>query len=220
MIRDRFHWLKRAPAAAFIFILVFVSTPSLAQNPVPPPALEAPPYQWPRSHNYDVQHYRIELSFDWTKQSVAGETTITFQPFSGDVKEIEIDAGAMTIESVKLASGGALKYRYADNEKLHVALDRAYPAGRDVSITIGYTATPKQGLTFITPTEADPARPYQIWSQGEARTNHYWFPCYDYPNGKASSELIATVDEKFQVISNGVLIGAQRNAANKTKTWH
>ena len=222
MIRVRFLRIRPARIAALVLILILALSTfsSIAQNPSPPSqAPEAPPYQWPRSHNYDVQHYRIGLSFDWTTQSVTGETTITFQPFAADLKEIEIDAGDMTIKSVTLAGGAALKYRYVDNEKLYVALDRAYPAGRDVSIAISYAATPKQGLTFIAPTAEDPTRPYQIWSQGEARTNHYWFPCYDYPNDKATSELLATADEKFQVISNGSLIGVQRDAANKTKTW-
>jgi len=213
--------MRPARFAALVLILGLSTFSSVAQNPDPPSqAPGPPPYQWPRSHNYDVQHYRIALSFDWTKQSVNGETTITFQPFGAKFREIEIDAGDMTIKSVKLVGGAALTYRYENKEKLYVALDRAYPAGRDVSIAIGYSATPSQGLTFIAPTEADPARPYQIWTQGEARTNHYWFPCYDYPNDKATSELLATADEKFQVISNGALIGVQRDAAAKTKTWH
>ena len=221
MIHVRFLRPKPARAAALILLLALSSFSSVAQNPAPSPqAANAPPYQWARSHNYDVQNYRIALSFDWKTQSVTGETTITFQPFDAGVKEIEVDAGDMTIKSVKLAGGVALKYRYVDNEKLYITLDRAYAAGQDASIAIGYAATPKQGLTFITPTAADPTRPYQIWSQGEARTNHYWFPCYDYPNDKATSELLATTDEKFQVISNGSLIGVQRDASARAKTWH
>jgi len=219
MFKSRSYGIRPARVAALIAILLFGSFFSFAQNPsLSSQAPEAPPYQWPRSHNYDVQHYRIELSFDWTKQSVTGETTIRLQPLGADLKEVEVDAGDMTIKSVKLASGVALKYRYEDNEKLYVTLDRAYPAGQDVSIAISYTATPKQGLTFITPSEADPTRPNQIWSQGEARTNHYWFPCYDYPNDKATSEVIATVDQKYRVISNGSLVGTTRNGANST--WH
>jgi aminopeptidase N len=220
MITFRLLPMKASRFAALVLIIGLSNFSSVAQNPAPPSqALEAPPYQWPRSHNYDVQHYRIALSFDWTKQSVTGETTITFQPFGADVREIEIDAGDMTIQAVKLASGAPLKFRYENKEKLYVTLDRSYPLARDVSIVISYAATPKQGLTFITPTESDPARPYQIWSQGEARTNHYWFPCYDYPNDKATSELVATVDERFQVVSNGSLIGVKPNAAARTKTW-
>lgn len=218
MNRFRLKHICLARVTSLIFILVLPSI-LFAQNPMPAPPLEPPPYQWPRSHNYDVQNYRIELSFDWTKQSVTGETTITFQPFESNMKEIEVDAGDMTIKSVKLTGGAPLKYRYVDNEKLYVTLDRSYPVGVDISVAISYAATPKRGLAFITPTETDPTRPYQIWSQGEARTNHYWFPCYDYPNDKATSELVATVDEKFQVISNGSLIGVKPNPAAKTKTW-
>jgi len=211
--------LKRVP---FILILILTldSFSTIAQSQASSQTPEEPPYQWPRSHNYDVQHYRIALSFDWSKQSIAGETTITFRPFGTGVRDIEIDAGDMTIKSVKLAEGPELKYRYVDNEKLYVALDRPAPPDRDLSVVIVYSATPKQGLTFITPTEADPTRPHQIWTQGEARTNHYWFPCYDAPNDKATSELVATADEKYQVISNGSLVGVQRDTVNKTKTWH
>jgi aminopeptidase N len=215
----RSHLIKPIASIGWVSFLVVSSALSLAQNAVPPPRLEAPPYQWARSHNYDVQHYRIVVSFDWSAKSISGETTITFQPQAPDFKEIELDAGEMTIKSIKTASGVELNHRYIDNEKLYVTLDRSYPEKHDVTITISYSATPKQGLTFITPTETDSKKPWQIWSQGEARTNHYWFPCYDYPNDKATSELIATVDEKYQVISNGALIGVQRDPTNKTRTW-
>src|SRR5215510_9267252 len=150
MTRFRLPYLCSAQVASLIFILVFPSI-LFSQNQAPAPALAPPPYQWPRSHNYDVQNYRIELSFDWAKQSVAGETTITFKPFQSNVTEIEVDAGDMTIKTVKLAGGAALKYRYVDNEKLYVTLDRSYPTGADVSVAISYAARPKHGLTFITP---------------------------------------------------------------------
>src|ERR1044071_9374364 len=107
---------KPSRFVSLILVLVLASFTSFAQNAATPPAPVPPPYQWPRSHNYDVQNYRIELSFDWTKQSISGETTITFQPFESDVKEIEVDAGDMTIRSVKLAGGALLKYRYDDKE--------------------------------------------------------------------------------------------------------
>ncbi|HVG20486.1 MAG TPA: M1 family aminopeptidase [Blastocatellia bacterium] len=220
MNQPRFELLKSARALVLAFALALSSLSSFAQAPAPATSPEAPPYQWPRSHDYDVQHYRIAVSFDWAKQSVAGETTITLKPFKGGVKEIEIDAGDMTINSVKLAGGGPLKFRHENNEKLYVALDRAYAPGADVSIAINYKATPGKGLVFITPTEDDPTRPHQIWSQGESQDNHYWFPCYDYPNDKATTELIATVDQNYQVISNGVLVSSQLDPAKKTRTFH
>ncbi|HEU4389519.1 MAG TPA: M1 family aminopeptidase [Blastocatellia bacterium] len=167
-----------------------------------------------------MQHYKTALSFDWTQKSIAGETTITFRPFGSDVAEIQLDAGEMTIASVKLLSGLPLKFRYEKNEELFVTLDHVYPAEQDVSVIISYSATPKKGLTFIAGTESEPNLPNQIWSQGETGFNHYWFPCYDYPNDKATSELIATAEDKYQVISNGVLVDVRPDTIHKTRTWH
>ncbi len=220
MTQPRHNLFRFTRALALAFLLVAAPLGGWAQAPAPAKAPEAPPYQWPRSHDYDVQHYKIALSFDWVKRSVTGETTITFRPFKDGLTELEIDAGHMQIKSVKLASGNALKYRYEGDEKLYVTLDHGYNPAQDVAVVIDYTATPTQGLTFITPSEADPTRPYQIWSQGEAKTNHYWFPCYDYPNDKATSEMIATVEDKYQVVSNGELVGVTSDAGKKTKTWH
>ncbi|HLG17989.1 MAG TPA: M1 family aminopeptidase [Blastocatellia bacterium] len=214
----------RLPKAASTFLLactlIFTQLSGLAQVQFGGEKPEAPPYQWPRSHDYDVQHYRIAVSFDWAKKSVAGETTITLRPLKNNFGEVELDAGDMTINSVALAQGKTLTFRYENNEKLLVALDKPYPAGADVAIKINYAATPRRGLTFIVPTDADPTRPHQIWSQGETQTNHYWFPCYDYPNDKATTEMVATVEYKYQVISNGQLLNVAPNAAKKTKTWH
>jgi aminopeptidase N len=206
-----------------VIIALVLTTHTLsvfAQSPAP--ELPAPPVQWPRSHNYDVQHYRIKVSFDWKEKSVTGETTITLKPFQNDLSEVELDAGQMNITGVKLAHGTPLKFRYVNHQKLFVTLDKKYPANRNLAITVNYVAKPvnSQALAFITPTDTDKSRPYQIWSQGEAQTNHYWFPCYDYPNDKATSELIATVEDRYQVISNGKLIRVQTHAANKTKTFH
>src|SRR5262249_35012946 len=156
----------------------------------------------------------IDVSFDWQKRSVRGNVTITFRPFQNGLHEVEFDAGDMTIHSVKLASGAPLNFRYEHKEELYVVLDREYPAGADISIAIDYTATPSKGLTFVTPSEADPGQPYQIWTEGQPENNHYWFPCYDYPNDLATSELITTVDSRFQVLSNGELTEMKSEAGD------
>jgi len=211
-------FFKRASLLASFLALALLAgaapVPALAQAP------EAPPVKWPRSHDYDVQHYRIAVSFDLSRKSVAGETTIAFRPFKNDFKEVVIDAGDMKINSVRLARGGALEFRYVNHEKLVVALDRPYSSGSDIAVTIGYSAAPKRGLTFIAPNQSDPDRPRQMWSQGQSEDNHYWFPCYDYPNDFATMEMLATVEDKYQVISNGELIGVQPHPETRTRTWH
>ncbi|HKP11229.1 MAG TPA: M1 family aminopeptidase [Blastocatellia bacterium] len=230
--RDSFSFLLprligRLKLACVVAAAILLSTPALATL-AQAPAPQAPPVQWPRSHDYDVQHYRIEVSFAWGDKTssgqvtgtVFGQTTITLRLFRSDPKEIEVDAGNMQISSVKLEGGAPLKFRYEDKEHLYIAPDRSYPAGAELRVVIAYKATPERGLTFIQPTAEDPSRPYQIWSQGESQDNHYWFPCYDYPNDKATTELIAHVEDGYQVISNGVLVGSAPDPERKTRTWH
>lgn len=196
--------------------IVNAQRPGLPNNQPP----KAPPFQWARSHNFDVQHYKIALSFDWEKRAVNGETTIILRPFEQNFKEMELDAGNMTINSVRLEKGGQLQFRYPDKEHLYITLDRNYAPTDELAITINYSAIPnRRGLTIFTPTAQEPQRRYQIWSQGETTTNHYWFPCYDYPNDKATSEMIVTVEDKYTVISNGRLVEV-RNSGKNMKTWH
>lgn len=194
---------------------VALARPQQAQPQGPP----VPAPNWTRSHDYDVQHYRINVSFDWEQKSVTGETTVTLRPFKSDFRELVLDAGEMTIKSVTLG-GKPLEFKYENNETLRITLDRAYKAGEELSVTIAHTAAPKRGMAFIVPNPDDTTRPNQIWVSGEAESNHYWFPCYDYPNDLATTEMNVTVEDKYVALSNGRLLGVDRDAAKKLATYH
>src|SRR5262249_28573306 len=136
---------------ALALALILGLQPAIAQtratgmNPAP----KAPPVQWPRSHNYHVKHYKIELSIDMPGKSIAGQTIVTLNPFKSDLSEIDLDAGEMKISSVRLATGAPLKFRYEDQEKLYVELGHPYPSGGDVSIAIEASAKQQTGLAFV-----------------------------------------------------------------------
>lgn len=207
-------------------ILVCSLSPVYAQPPAPKSgeavaetAPIPPPIQWPRSHNYDMEHIKLNLAFDWDKEMVIGEATLRLHAFTDGLKEIALDADHFEVEAVTLANGQALNCQ-TTTEELVIKLDRDYKANESLSLTIKYRVQPKQGLTFIKPTANEPLKPYQIWSQGESHTNHCWFPCYDAPNDRATSEIIATVASKYQVISNGELIETQQHQAEGTTTYH
>src|SRR5262245_20349712 len=85
-----FFWLSQLIIA---FLLTVNAAAFTAQTAASAPG--APPVQWPRSHNYDVQHYKIKVRFDWKEKSVTGETTITLKPYPDDLSEVELDAGQM-----------------------------------------------------------------------------------------------------------------------------
>ena len=45
----------------------------------------------------------------------------------------------------------------------------------------------------------------QIWTQNEPDRAHYWFPSYDFPDDKATSEQFITVETGETAIANGEL---------------
>jgi aminopeptidase N len=205
-----------------------VSQQTIAK-PKPQPTPETK-YIPPRS--YDVKHIKLDLRFDWTSETVNGTATIAFAPLRSNLEEVELDATNMTFSSIKLAKGNFLRYSSdSSRQKLSIKLDKAYQPTDTLTVIIDYkTDGPSNaevkpsfagngGLIFIKPAKNSPKNPRQIWSQGEAEFNHYWFPCFDHPNDFATTEMIATVEKPLMVISNGRLVQEKENEDN-TRTFH
>lgn len=188
----------------------------------------------PRILKIDVKHIIIDLQFDWNKKQAYGSSTISFSPLQ-ETNSISLDAGMLSINSISLSNGTLLKYTYDGTDKndaLSITLNRSYNPNEEVKLKIDYhtnwineidpyylSGTNGKGLRFSKPTFNDPIKPKEIWSIGEPESNRYWFPCYDGPNDLRTTEFIATVDKKLQVISNGKLIECKTNTDN-TKTYH
>ncbi|HQU86105.1 MAG TPA: M1 family aminopeptidase [Pyrinomonadaceae bacterium] len=220
--------LFRLPFAAFLFALILnLSTFVSAQMPEQSEIKKLPPVNWVRSRDVDIKHVAIDLKFDWDKESAYGNTIVTLAPFKNTDK-IHLDAAQMQISSVTL-NGKSLKFDYkggTDDNNLEITLDRVYKSGEDVAVKIDYrtayvnkvddaeTAIGSfgRGLRFIKPNADNPNKPMQIWSQGETEFNRYWFPSYDSPNDFRTSELRATVDKKYFVVSNGKLMSKKENS--------
>jgi aminopeptidase N len=193
-----------------------------------------PPVNWIRSRQIDVKHIAIDLKFDWEKESAFGVTTVTLAPFK-DTNKVYLDAASMTINSVKSAAGADLKFSYngeKDGDNLEIMLDRVYKSGENVIVKVDYATNYVnkadadtsigsfgRGLRFIKPTAEEPNKPRQIWSQGESEFNRYWFPSYDSPNDFRTTELRATVQKPFFVVSNGALLETKENA-DGTRTFY
>jgi aminopeptidase N len=170
------------------------------------------------SRLYHVLHYKIAVAIDETHKSVRGTVTTTLTPFVNDFKTVVFDAEAMTIERCYL---GSKEFHFdTDSTTLTIHLDAPYSPKDTLTLSVQYSCTPKRGMTFTGPDSAYPMRHWQFWSQGEDMTNHFWFPCHDFPNEKATSEVIVTVDKKLDVLSNGKLISVKENTKEGTKTFH
>ena len=174
-----------------------------------------------RIRTYDVQHYVLRVNFDRANRIVFGDTTVRLKPLKENFQTIELDAANMRFESVKLDSGNSdLTYKTL-GEKIIITLDKTYSPADTVSVRLKYSTKPQKGVYFIDALKEDDkiVRAAQIWTQGEAEEAHHWFPSYDFPDDKATSEQFITVERGETAIGNGELLETKGNA-DGTKTFH
>ena len=171
-----------------------------------------------RSREFHALHYRLDLTFDHRAKSVSGSVGIRLTPLAGPLDSIVLDAVDMTVHGVRLESGKPLEYANR-SPALTIHLDRTYAYGETLAVRIDYSCHPAKGLYFVY-ADSGGGRHDQIWSQGEDMDNRYWFPCYDYPNDKATSEVIGTVPADWTLLSNGRLAGETRDPKKNTRTFH
>ncbi|MBX2990567.1 MAG: HEAT repeat domain-containing protein [Bacteroidetes bacterium] len=171
------------------------------------------------SREYDVLHYKIEVSFEEEKKKVSGTTTISFVPLKSNLSACTLHAVELDVKSVVLKGRKNLQF-VNSGKQLAISLDRAYGFSDTVTFSVSYSATPKKGMYFLSPDSTNPRRKAQIWTQGEDMDNRHWFPCWDFPNDRATSEVIATVRDSWSLLSNGRLVNVRHDKKNKTKTFH
>jgi aminopeptidase N len=175
------------------------------------------PYHPTRDRYFDVQHIVIDLQVDLQDRSISGRVTHTLSPLSDSLSLLSLDATGLEIHQVSL---GTTELSFdQDEDRLWIELDRIYGFEDTLDVTITYFARPKRGLFFIQPDSAYPNKHVQAWTQGEDMDNHYWVPLYDYPNDKATFEVILTVPKPYMAISNGELVGVREESDTRTFHW-
>ena len=195
---------------------------------VPKPA----PYQAAETQLTDLIHTKLRVSFDWQKQQLIGEATLTCKPYFYPQSSLVLDAKGFEIQSVELEDGGPLKYTY-DGKKLNITLDKTYSRTQEYKVLINYIAKPNEleaggseaitsdkGLYFINPLGEEKDKPRQIWTQGETEASSAWFPTIDAPNQRMTQEIYITIEDNFKTLSNGSLIySRQRPNGMRTDYW-
>lgn len=213
---------RKMKKIAFLLGIIALAAPAglWAQEKSPyKPFDSGAPYHAARSRTFHAIHYKLVLSFDETKGEVIGADTVTFTPLGDQFSTLELDSSGLTIDSVSGSGGKKLSFT-TPPDKLVIALGHAVPLGTEASVTIKYHGYPERGLYFVHPDRGYPKTVAEIWSQGEEEDNHYWFPCYDYPNDKATSEVIGTVPEDQTLVSNGKLESVIADKAHRTRIFH
>lgn len=210
---------------SFAFILaclVTLGNQAISQ----PPAVTNPttePLRTAGEQPVDVRHLKVEVKVDIPNRTVEGKATISFTAIR-DLNLISLDAEALEVKRVSFSpkdgKSSPTPHSY-DKHKLDVAFEPALKAQASGELVIEYRVrSPKKGLNFFSPSKSEPEVPLSVWSQGESVETRHWIPCFDRPGIRQSTEIIATVAEGNEVLSNGKLLSKKTDPATKTVTFH
>ncbi|RMI27515.1 MAG: hypothetical protein D6681_00470 [Calditrichaeota bacterium] len=195
-----------------IVAVLFFVTGLLAQH------LPEGAYHTNRERDYDLIHYRAELTLNMEQRSVSGVATVTAVPLHA-LEEFSLDAYRLQIRKVWLNRGSSresLPYRQGE-EALQIFLPESYQPGDTFTVSVEYRARPNAGMYF----QPDPGQKgrFFVYTYGEGGLHANWLPIYNDVNDKFSSEMIVTVPAPYTVVSNGTLVKSE-SLSRGTRRFH
>lgn len=189
------------------------------QHLLPPPIHPKPGRKYARDRLVDLLHLKLEVTPDFTRRSVVVITEWKFQPIAKPLPELKLDAVGLGIDSVT-TQGAELAEHQNTGEQLILHFKEPVSPETTVTLTVRHHVQPQNGLYFRTPEMGYKAGDTQLWTQGEAELHRYWFPCYDYPNERFTSEVICHVPTGMDVVSNGRLLSSAASTQPGYTTFH
>ncbi len=171
--------------------------------------------QYAPDRKVDILHITIDVTPDFKARTVAGTTTIKFEPIAKALTELRLDAIDLDVSSV--TSSGQIEGYSVTDEAITITFDPPVSPGAETTVTVVYEAEPKQGLYFRTPEMGYKKEDTHLSTQGEAHEAPHWYPNYDYPNERSSSEVICRVPKDMTVLSNGRLISEEMDSESGLK---
>jgi len=195
-----------------VLALLFAAATAAAQDP-----------HFAADRPIDVHHLRLEGSIDLEKQTFQGTATLDVELLRtlGTVRLDAVSLDVASVEASGLEPDAPKALTFANTgEALEIRLPKRLDRGARFQLRIAYTATkPERGLYFFKPTEAEPAVPFQVWSQGETLEARHWMPITDQPNERLTSELVISCDAKYRVLSNGRREKDEVKDGRRTTHW-
>lgn len=157
----------------------------------------------------DISNLALDVTPDFKQRTIAAEATLTFQPIAKPLPELRLDAVGLNVESVT-GTEPLAGYQVTDRQ-LVLTFAQPIPPDKQASVTIVYSAEPTRGLYFRTPEMGYKEGDTHLFTQGEAIEARHWYPCFDAPNEKFTSEITCHVPEGMTVLSNGRLVSERKD---------
>lgn len=185
-----------------------------------PAGAQPSPTAFNRVRTFDAENYSISTRIDQRRKSIDGETVVTLRPLADDFRLLELDSEGLKYSSVELLPEQTrLKYQITPG-KITIDLVRPFRAGEVITVRLRYNSKPSKGVYFVDPRRDSRAiaKDPQVWTHNEPEQAHYWFPSYDFPDDKATSEQFITVERGQSVIANGEFVDIADDG--KFRTFH
>lgn len=155
---------------------------------------------------------QIDLFIEPINKKIQGNIVYQLQ-VANKTNSISIDARNMQFKAV-LLNGRKVRYSYDDQQ---LVLNKKLKAGKEYTLELTYTCTPKQAVYFLG-WDDDIPHNEQIWTQGQGKNNSHWVPSFDDLNEKVEFDMNITFDKNYTVIANGKLINSSENG--QLKRWY
>jgi aminopeptidase N len=154
-------------------------------------------------HAYDVLNYKLNLNiYNCFKppypKSFSANNQITFRVDS-TLNQIKLNASnaSLVIDSIRLVNSVSLSFSQLTNI-LTVVLDRTYYPDESVNIIIYYRHNNISDTAFHVNNGL-------VYTDCEPEGARKWFPCWDKPTDKATTDITAKVPSTVRLGSNGRL---------------
>jgi len=151
-------------------------------------------------HSFDVLNYTINIDLvnclkSPYPNSFVADVKILFR-IDSSLNQIDLNADnfSLSIDSVRL---NGISYTHADNI-LTIQLDRTYNPGEQAEVHIYYKHADIPDGAFY-------ASAGTAFTDSEPEGARKWFPCYDKPSDKATTDITAKVPSNAKLGSNGRL---------------
>ena len=176
-------------------------------------------HQYAPDRQVDVLHIKLDVVPNFEERTVTGTASISAKPIAKPVRVLKLDAIDIQVKAVR-CDGAEVKEFVSTREGLQIAFVNPIPVETAFRIDIDYFVQPIGGLYFRTEAMGYPAGDTHIWTQGETHEARRWFPCFDYPNERSSTEVICHVPPSMTVLSNGKRMGESIDEAGlKAVHW-
>jgi hypothetical protein len=158
--------------------------------------------------DYDVKHYGIHVSINFTGQSIIASIDYRLKSMINGLQTVDLNLhNQLHVDSVKVGGVGAAFSHI--NHLISITTPTSYNLNAEFSMTVYYHGQPVSGYGY---TDGGMGfanmNGYDIcWTATEPFASRNWWPCKDTPEDKADSlDLYVEYPSAYKVASNGVVV--------------